>query len=70
MEDVFQLVSGLNSARLVIVAVAEQERSCDNLWTVYLAKLWAAQVTQWQRAEQEGLNATQTLSWYSSGRTA
>jgi len=35
VEDVFQLVSGLNSARLVTVAVAEQERSCDYLCTVY-----------------------------------
>jgi len=70
MEDILQLVSELSSARLAIVTVAKQERSCDYLCTVYLAMLSAAQVIQWQRAEQEERNATQALSWYSSGRTA
>jgi hypothetical protein len=46
MEDILQLVSELSSARLAIVAVAEKERSCDYLCTVYLAMLSAAQVIQ------------------------
>ena len=44
MEDVFLLVSELNSGRLVIVAVVEQELLCDYLCAVYLAMLSAAQV--------------------------
>lgn len=46
MEDVLQFVSEQNSARLVTVAEAEQERSCDYLRAVYLAMLSADQVLQ------------------------